>query len=86
MTPPDIQGVMYRVEQLERRQAREEERVDVAETVIAKHDLELHGERGVNATLRDLTLQMRNLQRALWGLASAITVAALVFAAGTVGH
>jgi hypothetical protein len=44
-----------------------------------KHELELHGERGVYEALRDMTAQLRWTQRALWGLAVAILVAAASF-------
>jgi hypothetical protein len=47
-----------------------------------KHELELHGERGVYKALEELTAQLRWTQRALWGLAGSILLAAVAVAFG----
>jgi hypothetical protein len=79
---PSLAQVLYRLEQVEHRQKEAEERNDERDRALQKHEQELYGDRGVNSTLRDLALQMKWLQRALWGLAASVTVAAVIFAAG----
>jgi hypothetical protein len=72
VTPEDVQGSVST-------------RLTTVERLADKHEWELHGDRGVNATLKELASQIKWLNRALWGLAASVTVAAVVFALGTIG-
>jgi hypothetical protein len=81
MNPPG-NGLGWRLEQLERLE-REENKP--ARELADRHEVELHGERGVYAALKELSNQLRWVQRALWGLAASVTLAAIVFALGTLG-
>jgi hypothetical protein len=56
--------------------------IDTGVELAKKHEQELHGERGVYEALRDLTAQLRWTQRALWGLAGSILLAAVAVAFG----
>lgn len=91
MEEHDVRGAMnptnvpYRVENLERQVDEQGATIALNSSLTAKHELELHGERGVNATLRDLSNEIKWLRRALWGLAASVTVASVVFALGTLG-
>lgn len=86
MTPQN-QNLPFRLQIVERVQGEDHAALGVVKEMVGKHDLEIHGERGINDTLRDLTLEIKWLRRALWGLASAVTVASIVFALGTLsGH
>lgn len=78
-------GVSFRLHQVEQR-TREDGPLDNGRKLAEKHEYELHGDRGVNATLKELAGQIRWLNRALWGLAASVTVAAIVFALGSIGH
>lgn len=78
-------NVPYRLEVLEKQSKEDRAELDETASLTKKHELELHGERGVNATLRELSNQLKWVQRALWGLAASVTVASIVFALGTIG-
>jgi hypothetical protein len=80
---PEPNGVSYRITEVERRLA-PESRIDKGIALAERHDLELHGERGVYKALEDLTNQLRWTQRALWTLAASVLVAALTI--GMTGH
>jgi hypothetical protein len=82
MTPEN--GVGYRLSIVER-QLEPGSDVDKGVELAKKHELELHGERGVYRALSELAHQLQWVQRALWGLAASVTVAAIVFALGG-GH
>jgi hypothetical protein len=82
MTPEN--GVGYRLSVVER-QLEPEQRLAKGVQLAEKHELELHGERGVYKALSELAHQLQWVQRALWGLAASVTVAAIVFALGG-GH
>jgi hypothetical protein len=77
---PNYDHAFWRIEALERRADALEPRLGVAETMAERHEQEIYGERGINRTVRDLALQVRSLQRSLWGLAASILIATLVFA------
>jgi hypothetical protein len=74
-------GVGYRLSVVER-QLEGGSRIDKGIALAEKHDLELHGERGIYKALADLAEQLRWTQRALWGLAVAILAAAASVAFG----
>jgi hypothetical protein len=76
---PEPNGVSYRITEVERRLA-PESRIDRGIVLAEKHDLELHGERGIYQALEDLAHQLRWTQRALWTLAASVLVAALTIA------
>lgn len=61
-------------------EAREQDKqlVDLAVKLAERHEVELHGERGVFAALNDLTNQLRWTQRALWAVAASIITAVVV--------
>lgn len=61
-------------------------RLDQVEDLAAKHEVELHGERGVFSALTDMTNQLRWTQRALWAIAASIIVAVLVQVLQGTGH
>lgn len=50
------------------------------QALAQKHEIELHGERGVYQALEDLADQLRYVQRSLWGLAASILIATITFA------
>lgn len=85
LPPPSSSELPWRVEALQAVTSRNTQRLDVVEKTADKLDLEIHGERGVNATLRELSNEIKWLRRALWGLAASVTVASIVFALGTLG-
>jgi hypothetical protein len=80
---PEPNGVSYRLTEVERR-LEPDSRIDKGIVLAEKHDLELHGDRGVYRALEDLTHQLRWTQRALWTLAASVLVAALTI--GMTGH
>jgi hypothetical protein len=82
MTPEN--GVNYRLTVVER-QIEPGSDFDKGVKLAEKHEVELHGERGVYRALSELAHQLQWVQRALWGLAASVTVAAIVFALGG-GH
>jgi hypothetical protein len=75
---PSFAAVMYRVEQLERRADATEPRLGATVTMAERHEQEIYGDRGINKTIRELALQVRWVQRALWGLAASIIIAELI--------
>lgn len=81
--PPNSSEIPWRVEALQTLATKNTARLEVVEDLAKTHDLELHGERGVNATLRELSNEIKWLRRALWGLAASVTIASIVFALGT---
>lgn len=74
-------GVSYRLRLVER-DLQDGAWVDQGAKLANKHELELHGERGIYKALEDLATQLRWTQRALWGLAASILVAAVAVAFG----
>jgi hypothetical protein len=83
---PQTPNIGYRLQLVERIQNEDHAALGTVKDTVAKHELEIHGERGINDTLRELATQLKWVQRALWGLAASVTVAAIVFALGTIGH
>jgi hypothetical protein len=91
---PESNGVSYRLSEVERRLA-PDSRIDKSVALAEKHEYDLHGERGVYKALEEVTTQLarareelgsqlRWTQRALWGLAASLLVAALMLAVA--GH
>lgn len=85
MTPQNT-NLPYRLELVEKQQDTDHRTLGEVKDKVRDHDLEIHGERGIYAAIRELTNQLKWVQRALWGLAASVTVAAFVFALGTIGH
>jgi hypothetical protein len=86
MTPQNP-NMPYRLQIVERIQGEDHAALGTVKEMVGKHELELHGERGVNDTLRELASAVKWTQRALWGLAASVTLASIVFALGTLsGH
>jgi hypothetical protein len=83
---PPTSDIPYRLQLVETETSKHTDRLGKVEDLAKVHEFELHGERGVNATLRDLANEIKWLRRALWGLAASVTIASIVFAAGTVPH
>lgn len=79
MTPPEnVNGTLaWRVDRLEHKV---EDKLGRVEDLADKHEVELHGERGVYRALHELSEQLKWVQRALWGLAASVLVAALTLA------
>jgi hypothetical protein len=75
----------FRLAQLERIAERGVDRIEKVEGLAEKHEIELHGERGVYFALTSLAEELKWTRRALWGLAAALIVASAVFALGTLG-
>lgn len=75
---PSFAAAMYRIEQLERRADATEPRLGATVTMAERHEQEIYGDRGINRTIRDLALQVRWVQRALWGLAASIIIAEII--------
>lgn len=82
MSPDHPNGgtLLYRVDALRDLTDKHSARIGDVEDLAAKHEVELHGERGVYDALRELTTQLKWTQRALWGLAASVLVAALTLA------
>jgi hypothetical protein len=82
MSPEQPNGgaLAYRLTNVETASEKHGGRLDGVEDLAAKHEVELHGERGVYDALRELTTQLKWTQRALWGLAASVLVAALTLA------
>jgi hypothetical protein len=78
--PPE-NGFAYRIHLIEE-DLKADAWVDKGAKLANKHELELHGERGVYRALEELTAQLRWTQRALWGLAGSILLAAVAVAFG----
>lgn len=78
--PPE-NGINYRLHLIEE-DLKAGAWVDAGIKLANKHDNELHGERGVYKALEELTAQLRWTQRALWGLAASILLAAVAVALG----
>jgi hypothetical protein len=77
---PEPNGVAYRLTLVEEDVKETRVVADVGVKLANKHELELHGERGVYRALEDLTNQLRWTLRALWTLAASVLVAALTIA------
>jgi hypothetical protein len=82
MSPEQPNGgaLAYRLKSVEDATEKQGGRLGGVEDLAAKHEVELHGERGVYDALRELTTQLKWTQRALWGLAASVLVAALTLA------
>lgn len=78
--PPNGNTLAWRVDGLRETSEKHDTRIDNVERLADKHEVELHGERGVYDALRELTTQLKWTQRALWGLAASVLVAALTLA------
>jgi hypothetical protein len=86
MTPQNP-NIAWRLQVVEKVQNEDHSTLNGLKETVGKHELEIHGERGINDTLRELASQLKWVQRALWGLAASVTLAAFVFALGTLsGH
>jgi hypothetical protein len=86
MTPQNP-NMPWRLQVVEDLQRQDHATIGVVKELVAKHELEIHGDRGINDTLTELATQLKWVQRSLWGLAASVTVAAIVFALGTLsGH
>jgi hypothetical protein len=86
MTPQNP-NIPWRLQVVERIQDEDHVALGVVRELVSKHELEIHGERGINDTLSDLASAIKWTQRALWGLAASVTLASIVFALGTLnGH
>jgi hypothetical protein len=46
--------------------------------LVEKHELELHGERGVYRAIHEMTEQLKWTNRALWGVAAAVMAGAIL--------
>lgn len=81
MNPPAGNGgIGWRVERLEEERPENERAVKLAD----KHELELHGDRGLYAAWRELAAEMRRVKLALWALAVSITGAAIALVANLI--
>jgi hypothetical protein len=86
MTPQNP-NMPWRLQVVEDLQRQDHATLSAVEKMVGKHELEIHGERGINDTLSELATQLKWVQRSLWGLAASVTVAAIVFAFGVAsGH
>lgn len=84
---PQSSNLPYRLQIVERIQGEDHATLSTVKEMVGKHELEIHGERGINDTLNELATQLKWVQRSLWGLAASVTVAAIVFGLGTLsGH
>jgi hypothetical protein len=77
---PEPTGTAYRLHVVEEDLKGVRVVADLGAKLATKHDIELHGERGVYKAIEDLTNQLRWTQRALWTLAASVLVAALTIA------
>lgn len=85
MTPTDAGTIALRLAALEEAKREHDKRIDTAEKVVDKHELELHGDRGIYAGMKELSAELKWTRRSMWGLAGALIIASVVFALGTVG-
>lgn len=85
MTPPEPSGnIAFRLTIVERENVRRDERIEKAEDLAAKHELELHGERGVYVALRELANEIKWTRRAMWALAGSLIITSITIAAAVI--
>jgi hypothetical protein len=84
MSQPDNLG--WRVQQLEANDKDRERKLDEIVGTVAKHELDIHSERGLYRWMESMERRLGWVNRALWAIALAIigSAVAIVLAGG--GH
>ena len=70
----------YRVQQLEDNLRGHVATAQPALMLLAEHDEQINGKRGIQTTIDELRDEVRTLRRALWGAAITVAVSAVGFA------
>lgn len=74
--------LLRRVEEMTHEIKEIHSRVDDTHELTLRHEEQISGNRGILVAIRELTEEMKGVKRALWGAASGVVVASVVFAFG----